>query len=145
MLTTEAPRSSQKSPVRLRKLRFCSKNAEYRFGLCGILVLWAGAPKNAVLGGWHHMYLARGTWLCGFLAQEYRFHFCGVCGNVKSGFLAWKRGLARDGLDFAAGRPGTAGEHEPERTTAGSCKGIPASNQGTAAWPDRRGTAELPV
>ncbi len=31
------------------------------------VVFWAGAPKNAVLGRRHGVYLARGTWRSGFL------------------------------------------------------------------------------
>jgi hypothetical protein len=29
---------------------FARKNPQYRFGLCGILAFWAGAPENAVSG-----------------------------------------------------------------------------------------------
>ena len=34
------------------------------------VVFWAGAPKNAVLGPRHGVYLARGTWRDGFLGQK---------------------------------------------------------------------------
>jgi hypothetical protein len=40
------------------------------FWCSGVLVFWAGAPKNAVPGPRHGVYLARGTWLSGFLAQK---------------------------------------------------------------------------
>jgi hypothetical protein len=64
------PSGTRQFPVCRRRWRFCAKNSDRQPRRRDMVAVWAGAPENAVFGRMPGVYLARGTWLSGFLTKN---------------------------------------------------------------------------